>query len=123
MGRTEAERREANRDRQRRYRERQREARAAEYQRYQSDGEQGSVRTAVLADLEHCPLAHERPADAACALRMAELLDNPAAVGLWPQASKRLQDLMGSLRKGQAVSETPLANLRARRTHLRLVEN
>ncbi len=58
----------------------------------------GTVVDAVQRDLAALQVAAERPADAAVALAMARLLDDPSAGPQHPPAAARLVDVMGRLR-------------------------
>jgi len=117
--------REGWRQRQRAHRERERVARAEEFQHSleetpatsQDDTlSTGNVRAAVRVELDRLPLASQRPVDALCALRMAELLDSPVTLQLWPQASTQLMRFMEGLRAGQPSPSSPLTQLRAARS-------
>ncbi len=59
---------------------------------------EGSVTDAVRRDLAALQVAVERPADAAVALAMARLLDDPSAGPQHPSAAARLVDVMARLR-------------------------
>lgn len=59
---------------------------------------EGTVTDAVRRDLAGLQVAVERPADAAVALAMARLLDDPSAGPQHPSAAARLVDIMARLR-------------------------
>ncbi len=59
---------------------------------------EGTVVDAVRRDLAALQVAAQRPADAAVALAMAKLLDDPSAGPQHPSAAGRLLDVMGRLR-------------------------
>jgi hypothetical protein len=53
----------------------------------------------VRAQLEHLPAAQERPGTFAIAIRLAQLLDNQAAVPQYASAAKALTDIITTLSK------------------------
>ena len=72
----------------------------------------GPVEIAVRAQLEHLPVAQERPGLVAIAIRLAQLMDNQSAVPQFSAAAKVLSDILGTLSK-HSTRRTRLSAVRS----------
>ena len=66
----------------------------------------------MCAQLAELPAARERPALVAIAVRLAELLDNPAAIPQHPSAAHRLGEILTTLSK-HSTRRTRLSAVRS----------